>query len=67
MSIGDATLDVVLRPPATASQCDLLTHEHFAFCPDNFFPQTGLDDEPISHEEHAAGLRVATAWHFWRD
>lgn len=68
VSIGPATLDlVVTRPPATARQLDLLAHEHFAFCPDNFFPQTGPDDEPIAHDDYAARLRTATTWHFWWD
>ncbi|MEU2350528.1 DUF4253 domain-containing protein [Modestobacter sp. NPDC049651] len=68
VGIGWATLElVVTRPPVTARQCDLLAHEHFAFCPDNFHPQTGPDDRPISHDEYAAGLRAAPRWHFWWD
>ncbi|OMQ14156.1 hypothetical protein A7K94_0218650 [Modestobacter sp. VKM Ac-2676] len=68
VGIGGATLDlVVLRPPVTARQCDLMAAEHFAFCPDNFFPQNGLDDQPISQGDYAARLRRATTWHFWWD
>jgi hypothetical protein len=66
--IGAATLDlVVTRPPATARQLDLLAHEHFAFCPDNFSPQTGLEERLIPHEEYADRLRTASGWHFWWD
>lgn len=68
VAVGFATLDVVVtRPPVTARQCDLMAHEHFAFCPDNFFPQTGPPVEPISHGEYAAGLCEASEWHFWWD
>ncbi|WP_166521250.1 DUF4253 domain-containing protein [Modestobacter roseus] len=58
---------VVLRPPVTARQCDVMAAEDFAFCPDNSSPQTGFDDQPISRADDAARLRGATAWHFWWD
>lgn len=68
VGIGAATLDlVVLRPPVTARQCELMAAEHHAFCPDNHVPQTEFDDQPISHGDHAARLRRATTWHFWWD
>lgn len=68
VAVGFATLDlVVTRPPVTAAQCDLLAHEHAAFCPDNFFPQTWPPVPPTSQDEYAAALRTATTWHFWWD
>jgi hypothetical protein len=68
VGMGVASLDlVVTRPPATARQIDLLAHEHFAFCPDNFFPQNWPPEPPIPHEVYAARLRTATRWHFWWD
>jgi hypothetical protein len=68
VGLGFATLDVVVtRPPMTARQCDLLAYEHFAFCPDNFFPQTWPPAPPISHDDYSARLRRAATWRFWWD
>lgn len=68
VSVGSAALDlVVTRPPVTPRQCGLLADEHLALCPDDFHPQTGPEERPISHDEYAAGLRGVTTWHFWWD
>lgn len=68
VAIGFAELVVVVtRPPVTEDQCRVLAHEHFAFCPDNFFPQTWPEAEPVSIELYAQRLRTATTWHFWWD
>lgn len=69
VGIGFATLDlVVTRPPTTEEQCLLLADEHYAFCPDNFFPQN-LPPAPtaITREEYAGALCDASVWHFWWD
>lgn len=65
---GMATLDlVVTRPPLEADQCRVLGDEHFAFCPDNFFPQDGREPGVIEPEQYARALRGRRRWHFWWD
>lgn len=68
VAVGPAELDlVVTRPPRTADQCRVLTDEHYAFCPDNFFPQTLPEQDAIPPERYARDLRGALTWHFWWD
>jgi hypothetical protein len=68
VSIGFAEFDLVLtRPPVTDEQCLLLADEHYAFCPDNFSPQTFAEPVLFTREEYADQLRGARRWHFWWD
>ena len=68
VSIGSAEFDlVVTRPPTGDDQCLLLADEHYAFCADNFSPQTSVEPESYTREEYAELLRGARAWHFWWD
>jgi hypothetical protein len=68
VGMGSADLDlVVTRPPLDVDQCRVLGDEHFAFCPDNFFPQDGREPGVIEPEEYARGLRGRRRWHFWWD
>jgi hypothetical protein len=68
VGVGPADLDVVVtRPPLREEQCRVLADEHFAFCPDNFFPQTIPEQEAIPPERYALALRGARTWHFWWD
>ncbi|CCH90909.1 conserved protein of unknown function [Modestobacter italicus] len=66
--IGFAELDlVVTRPPVTVQQCLGVADEHYAFCPDNFAPQTLAEPVLYSRDEYAALIRGARVWHFWWD
>ncbi|GAA4310488.1 hypothetical protein GCM10023162_15780 [Klenkia terrae] len=70
VQLGFADLDlVVTRPPTDDDTLRLLANEHYAFCPDNFAPQTyeRWDQPPYTAEQYAALLRGATTWHFWWD
>ena len=69
VGVGGADLDLVVsRPPEEDEQCRALADEHFAFCPDNFFPQV-LPPEPavITPERYARSLLGERRWHFWWD
>jgi hypothetical protein len=68
LAAGPADLDlVVTRPPRSTEQCRVLADEHYAFCVDNFYPQTLPEQEVISVERYAAALRGTLTWHFWWD
>ena len=68
VSIGFAEFTlVVTRPPTNDDQCLLLADEHYAFCPDNFYPQTLEPPHSYTREEYAERLRGARSWHFWWD